>query len=291
MFSQRDVPGTTRSALPILAAAGVRAVSVGVNGASTPPDVPRAFVWVDPVSGISLPALWHPYGYGGNAFEDAVIIPGLSTALVMDWRGDNAGPPANVQVRTAAVAAAIVYLSLVLGRRCVPYTTLRALCAEHTTPRAVRHITRGVNTQRHVCRTHNAAHARTAHTRSLTCSAVTSQLARDHSHTTQCATALTPHFVIQEVVNDWANIGKVFPGAKVVAATFSDFLPLLEASAAAGVLPMVEAELGDTWVHGSASGAYAYCSCCLLRAAPVRAPRERSLLAYLLSYARIRCEC
>jgi hypothetical protein len=96
VVSQRDVPGMTRAVLPLLAANGVRGVSVGVNGASTPPKVPRAFVWRDEASNTSLPALWHPFGYGGIAFEDAVVIPGFPHALVMDWRGDNAGPPTSV---------------------------------------------------------------------------------------------------------------------------------------------------------------------------------------------------
>jgi hypothetical protein len=85
-LSQRDVPGTTRAAIPLLKAAGVNTVSVGVNGASTPPTVPRAFVWRDELSGESVLAMWHPGGYGGIAYEDAVIVPGLSHALVMDWR-------------------------------------------------------------------------------------------------------------------------------------------------------------------------------------------------------------
>jgi hypothetical protein len=85
-LSQRDVPGTTRSAIPLLKAAGVNTISVGVNGASTPPTVPRAFVWHDTPSGESMLAMWHPYGYGGITYEDAVVVPGLSHALVMDWR-------------------------------------------------------------------------------------------------------------------------------------------------------------------------------------------------------------
>ena len=94
--SQRDVPGTTRSAVPHLLAAGVTAFSNGVNGASTPPFVPRAFVWRDAASGLSLPTMIHPYGYGGTGAEDAVVAPGLAHALVFAWRGDNAGPPDSV---------------------------------------------------------------------------------------------------------------------------------------------------------------------------------------------------
>jgi hypothetical protein len=115
--SQRDVPGTTRSAIPTLRRAGVAAFSNGVNGASTPPFVPRAFVWHDAASNMSLPTLVHPYGYGGLSYESAVVVPGLSHALVFAWRGDNAGPPGSVaeiasdlaSVQKAFPAATVVF--------------------------------------------------------------------------------------------------------------------------------------------------------------------------------------
>jgi hypothetical protein len=95
-MSQRDVPGTTRGVVPLLASAGVRAFSIGANGASTPPFVPRAFVWRDAASGATLPTMVHPYGYGGLADEDAVRVPGLGHVLVTEWEGDNQGPPGAV---------------------------------------------------------------------------------------------------------------------------------------------------------------------------------------------------
>jgi len=95
-FSQRDVPGTTRAVGAQLLAAGVTALSIGVNGASTPPFVPRAFNWLDAASGRSIFAMVHPYGYGGTGAEDAVLVPGLGHAMVTAWRGDNAGPPESV---------------------------------------------------------------------------------------------------------------------------------------------------------------------------------------------------
>ena len=144
------MPGTTRSAIPRLAANGVGAITVGVNGGSTPPNVPRAFLWRDPVSNVSIPAMWHPRGYGGISFEDAVILPGSSHAIVFDWEGDNAGPP----------------------------------------------------------------------------SAAT-------------------------VAGDFASLAKTFPGATIVASTLDDFLPFLEA--AAPLLPVIENEIADTWMHGGGS--------------------------------------
>jgi hypothetical protein len=46
-LSQRDVPGMSRASIPLLRSTGVTGISVGVNGASLPPAVPRAFVWRD----------------------------------------------------------------------------------------------------------------------------------------------------------------------------------------------------------------------------------------------------
>lgn len=91
-ISQRDVPGMTRSVIPLLLRNNVSAISVGVNGASTPPFVPNIFLWEDPQSQSQIVAMWHPGGYGGIDVSDAVIVPGLDRALVFDWNGDNAGP-------------------------------------------------------------------------------------------------------------------------------------------------------------------------------------------------------
>jgi len=94
--SQRDVPGMTRSVIPLLKANGIETITVGVNGASTPPKVPRGFIWKDENTNSSIFSMWHPYGYGGIAFEDAVQLPNFEHAVVFDWRGDNAGPPTSV---------------------------------------------------------------------------------------------------------------------------------------------------------------------------------------------------
>lgn len=40
-----DVPGHTRGLIAPLEAAGIQLLDIGVNAASTPPDVPEAFVW------------------------------------------------------------------------------------------------------------------------------------------------------------------------------------------------------------------------------------------------------
>ena len=65
---QRDVPGFTRAAVPVLVDSGVKAVTLGVNGGSAPPDVPHntPFLWRDLQSGTELIAVWHPGKYIKN---------------------------------------------------------------------------------------------------------------------------------------------------------------------------------------------------------------------------------
>eukprot|EP00040_Diaphanoeca_grandis_P026011 m.144974 g.144974 ORF g.144974 m.144974 type:complete len:865 (-) comp30404_c0_seq3:55-2649(-) len=92
VLSQRDVPGISRAAIPILKKAGVHAVSVGVNTASMYPRVPKIFRWSDPASNEEIYAMWHGRGYGGYTVNEAVRVPGLSHVLVTDWNGDNQGP-------------------------------------------------------------------------------------------------------------------------------------------------------------------------------------------------------
>ena len=80
-----DVPGHTRAIIPPLAAHGVNFLEIGVNGGSTPAEVPSLFLWKDP-SGASLPMMYH-HEYGGIA-----VVPGAELALVTEVRGDNSGP-------------------------------------------------------------------------------------------------------------------------------------------------------------------------------------------------------
>ena len=87
-----------RSTIPVLKAAGVRALSEGMNGRISPPNVPSAFMWHDdgastqpPTSKESLLSLWHPRGYG--ELGDYLTVPGSPHALAYAWRNDNQGPP------------------------------------------------------------------------------------------------------------------------------------------------------------------------------------------------------
>ena len=161
-MSQRDVPGLTRGALEVMVRQGVKVLSVGVNGFSAPPAVPRpgAFVWRAPASGADVVAFWHAGGYGGQQDSglevsyagDCVVTDGFAEALCFAWRGDNAGPPEP-----------------------------------------------------------------------------------------------------EEVLRDFAVLRREFPQATVRASTFDAFAHSLLAAAPGLELPVVTAEIGDSWINGAAS--------------------------------------
>eukprot|EP00878_Enallax_costatus_P022037 GHUV01023361.1.p1 GENE.GHUV01023361.1~~GHUV01023361.1.p1 ORF type:complete len:573 (+),score=177.34 GHUV01023361.1:634-2352(+) len=110
VISLRDVPGLTRAAVPHLVAAGMRAVTVGVNGGSAPPAVPlnTPFLWRDESTGTQLLAMWHAGGYGGmcrdatatpdqpdlqvGCHDECVQVAGLDHVMCFSWRSDNQGP-------------------------------------------------------------------------------------------------------------------------------------------------------------------------------------------------------
>eukprot|EP01087_Luapelamoeba_hula_P000994 TRINITY_DN10754_c0_g1_i1.p1 TRINITY_DN10754_c0_g1~~TRINITY_DN10754_c0_g1_i1.p1 ORF type:complete len:714 (-),score=88.74 TRINITY_DN10754_c0_g1_i1:50-2191(-) len=89
-MSQRDVPGMTRAVIPLLHKEGIAAITVGVNGASSPPAVDKLFTWQDPASQTEVYAMWHPGGYGGIDISDCVLLG--DQALAMAFNTDNAGP-------------------------------------------------------------------------------------------------------------------------------------------------------------------------------------------------------
>jgi len=80
-----DVPGHSRGLVGPLAAQGVKFLDIGVNDASTVPQVPSLFVWQDP-EGASLIMMYH-HGYGG-----IVQAPDSDLAVAVEMRDDNAGP-------------------------------------------------------------------------------------------------------------------------------------------------------------------------------------------------------
>jgi len=87
-----DVPGHTRAIVPLLADAGIRFLHVGVNPASTPPEVPPVFVWRTPC-GKEVIVMYQRGGYG-----DLVRVPGMTEALAFAHTGDNRGPQSAEQV-------------------------------------------------------------------------------------------------------------------------------------------------------------------------------------------------
>jgi hypothetical protein len=80
-----DVPGHTRGLIAPLAERGVNFLDIGVNGGSTPAELPPLFVWKDP-SGASIVVMYH-HEYGSIA-----RVPGSDLAIAVVVRGDNSGP-------------------------------------------------------------------------------------------------------------------------------------------------------------------------------------------------------
>jgi hypothetical protein len=80
-----DVPGHTRGLVKPLVDQGVTFLDIGVNEASTLPEVPALFEWKTP-GGASLAVMYH-HGYGG-----VIRIPGSDVAVAIIMRDDNAGP-------------------------------------------------------------------------------------------------------------------------------------------------------------------------------------------------------
>jgi hypothetical protein len=81
-----DVPGHTRGIVAPLHDAGIKLLDIGINPASTPPDVPDVFLWKD-AAGKSLAMMYHRHEYGS-----VIQIPGTNVAVDVEVRSDNSGP-------------------------------------------------------------------------------------------------------------------------------------------------------------------------------------------------------
>lgn len=81
-----DVPGHTVGLVPVLAAAGVRFLHIGVNPCSTVPEVPPCFRWRAPDGSELVVA------YSGN-YGGTVVTPDGETELHIVHSVDNSGPP------------------------------------------------------------------------------------------------------------------------------------------------------------------------------------------------------
>src|SRR5579859_780755 len=91
-----DVPGHTRAIVPLLAQAGIQFLHLGVNPASTAPDVPPLFVWQDLATGTDVIVMYQPGSYG-----DLTLVPGSPAALAFAHTLDNRGPQSAEQALQA----------------------------------------------------------------------------------------------------------------------------------------------------------------------------------------------
>lgn len=80
-----DVPGHTKAIVPLLADAGIEFLHIGVNPASSVPEVPTLFRWQ--FKGKEITVMYNKGGYGGFT-----VIPGTDTAVYFAHTGDNLGP-------------------------------------------------------------------------------------------------------------------------------------------------------------------------------------------------------
>lgn len=80
-----DVPGITRSAIPILQKQGIELVLIGRNSQAAHPDIPDVFQWKHP-DGSKVNVI-----YQGEYGSD-IMLPGTKTAAVLCFTGDNHGP-------------------------------------------------------------------------------------------------------------------------------------------------------------------------------------------------------
>lgn len=88
-----DVPGHTRSLIPLLAKNGIKLLHIGTNSASTKPKVPTLFRWYAP-NGDNIIVIYQQ-GYGGQ-----LILPEIKTIIDIRLTMDNHGPHSVNQIRS-----------------------------------------------------------------------------------------------------------------------------------------------------------------------------------------------
>ena len=88
-----DVPGHTRSIVPLLYDAGIKFLHIGSNSAAAIPEIPPVCRWKDPVSGKQI-ILMYQSGYGQD-----MVLPDGKTAVSINFTGDNHGPHSAGNVR------------------------------------------------------------------------------------------------------------------------------------------------------------------------------------------------
>lgn len=80
-----DVPGHTRSIVPLLSDAGIGFLHVGTNPAVSVPDVPPVCLWRD-LSGKEIMLMYQ------GSYGDTMVLPDGRTAVSINLTGDNHGP-------------------------------------------------------------------------------------------------------------------------------------------------------------------------------------------------------
>lgn len=80
-----DVPGHTRSIVPLLCDAGIGFLHIGTNPAVSVPDVPAICRWRDP-SGREVVLMYQ------GSYGDTMVLPDGRTAVSINLTGDNHGP-------------------------------------------------------------------------------------------------------------------------------------------------------------------------------------------------------
>ncbi|MEO6923417.1 MAG: DUF5054 domain-containing protein, partial [Bryocella sp.] len=86
-----DVPGHTRGLIAPLATGDVSFLDIGVNGGSTPAELPPLFVWKDS-AGHELTVMYH-HEYGAVR-----QVPDSDLAIAIMVRGDNSGPHTEAEI-------------------------------------------------------------------------------------------------------------------------------------------------------------------------------------------------
>ena len=148
VWSNVDVKGFARSAIPLLKRAGVNTLYIGTNGGPSTnqrgkglqPVVGNAnatmFTWVDPPSGEEMTVLY-TVGYGsfinGHVSADTALVSPSGVALVSHWASDNAGPP----LTPVQVEATFATVQRLWPTASVKVSSFGAFAEEGLTPAAV----------------------------------------------------------------------------------------------------------------------------------------------------------
>jgi hypothetical protein len=277
-LSQRDVPGLTRASIPLLRRRGVTAISVGENSQCAPLSVPPIFVWRDNATNTSVLALFHALGYGGSWPSRRRHQRRLS---------DGRLPLAQLNRAAATAAAAAMASNEASGRDTEPFyvdSGGQLVMTDAADPHddgpgfhilhideSGRGVLRGNGSRSEAC-------VRVAPAGVAICYAWKSDNTGPHG------------YADAELI--FEAVGGLFPHAELVTSdSFDDFVEAVEPFI--DQLPVVSAELGDTWVMGAtadplkvsltraASRAHAACMAHSRAACVARAGGdERALMAF-----------